>query len=102
VLRVRELLQDRRRPLEAYAQGRDAEICVALRTGRIGTEDNLRFRLDFFGVEELAATVLLDQHPVTTDGAWPAEVVIIGFGLLGGAALREIARRPPPDGPGSR
>ena len=98
VLRARELRQDRRRPLAAYAQVRDAEICVALRTRRIGTEDNLRFRLDFFGVEELAARVLLDQHPVPTDGARPAQVVIIGFGLLGRAVLREIARRPLPDG----
>jgi voltage-gated potassium channel Kch len=98
VLRARELWQDQHRPLVAFAQVRDAEICVALRTRRIGTEDNLRFRLDFFDVEGLAARVLLDQHPVTADGARPAQVVIIGFGLLGRAVLQEIARRPRPDG----
>jgi voltage-gated potassium channel Kch len=98
VLRARELWQDQHRPLAAFAQVRDAEICAALRTRRIGAEDNLRFRLDFFDVEDLAARVLLDQHPVTADGAWPAQVVIIGFGLLGRAVLREIARRPRPDG----
>lgn len=97
VLRARELWQDQHRPLVAFAQVRDAEICVALRTRRIGTGDNLRFRLDFFDVEDLAARVLLDQHPVTA-GTWPAQVVIIGFGLLGRAVLREIARRPRPDG----
>jgi hypothetical protein len=98
VLRARELWQDQHRPLVAFAQVRDAEICLTLRTRRIGTEDNLRFRLDFFDVEGLAARVLLDQHPVTADDAWPAQVVIIGFGLLGRAVLREIARRQRPDG----
>jgi hypothetical protein len=98
VLRARELWQDQHRPLVAFAQVRDAEICLTLRTRRIGTEDNLRFRLDFFDVQGLAARALLDQHPVTADRAWPAQVVIIGFGLLGRAVLREIARRPRPDG----
>jgi hypothetical protein len=98
VLRARELWQDQRRPLAAFAQVRDAEICAALRSRRIGTKDNLRFRLDFFDVEGLAARVLLDRYPVTADGAWPAHVVIIGFGLLGRAVLREIARRLRPDG----
>ena len=98
VLRARELRRDPHRPLVAFAQVRDAEICAALRTRRIGTADNLRFRLDFFDVEGLAARVLLDQYPVTVAGAWPVHVVIIGFGLLGRAVLREIARRPQPDG----
>jgi RyR domain-containing protein/TrkA family protein len=98
VLRARELWRDRSRLLVAYAQVRDAEICAALRTWRIGTADNLRFRLDFFDVEDVAARVLLDQYLVTADGAWPAQVMIIGFGLLGRAVLREIARRPQPDG----
>lgn len=98
VLRARELWQDQRRPLVAFAQVRDAEICMALRTRRIGTQDNLRFRLDFFNVEDLAARVLLDQHPVTVDGTWPARVMIVGFGLLGRAVLREIARRQRQDG----
>ncbi len=98
VLRARELWQGQHGPLMAFAQVRDADICVALRTRRIGTEDNLRFRLDFFDVEDLAARVLLDQYLLTADGAWPAQVVIIGFGLLGRAVLREIARRPQPDG----
>lgn len=98
VLRARELWQDQRRPLVAFAQVRDAEICAALRTMRIGTEDNLRFRLDFFDVEAVAARVLLDQYPVMADGTQPAQVVIIGFGLLGRAVLREAARRPRPDG----
>jgi voltage-gated potassium channel Kch len=98
VLRARELWQDQHQPLAAFAQVRDAEICAALRSRRIGIEDNLRFRLDFFDVEGLAARVLLDKYPVTAEGAWPAQVVIIGFGLLGRAVLREIARRPRPDG----
>ena len=35
---------------------------------------------------------------MTADGAWPTQVTIIGFGVLGCAVLREIARRPRPDG----
>jgi voltage-gated potassium channel Kch len=60
VLRARELWQDQHRPLVAFAQVRDAEICVALRTRRIGTEDNLRFRLDLFDV---AHTYALTGQP---------------------------------------
>jgi TrkA-N domain/RyR domain len=98
VLRAREVRQDQNRPLAAFAQVRDAEICVALQTRRIGTEDTLRFRLDFFDIDDVAARVLLDQYPVTADNTWPAQVVIIGFGLLGRAVLRELGRRPRPDG----
>lgn len=98
MLRARELWRNQRRPLVAYAQVRDAEICSVLRTWRIGTADNLRFRLDFFDVDGLATRVLLDKYLVTADGTWPAQVLIIGFGMLGRAVLREIARRRRPDG----
>jgi hypothetical protein len=104
VVQARRMRQDQFRPLMAFARVRDAEICAALRAQGIGTRndtgtrDNLRFRLDFFDIEDLAARVLLDRYPVTDGGTGPAQVVIIGFGLLGRAVLREIARRPRPDG----
>jgi hypothetical protein len=49
-------------------------------------------------MEDTVARVLLDKHPLAPEGTWPAQVVIIGFGRLGRALLREIARRPRPGG----
>jgi hypothetical protein len=83
----------RSHPLTTYAQVRDAEICAALRARRIGADGDPRFRLDFFSVEEVAARVLLDQHQVADADGNAAQVVIVGFGWLGRAVLREIARR---------
>jgi voltage-gated potassium channel Kch len=97
-LRAREIAQASGRPLATYALVRDAEICTALRARRIGTTGDPRFRLDFFTAEDTAARVLLDRYPLVRDGAPPAQAVIIGFGRLGRAVLREIARRPRLDG----
>ena len=97
-LRAREISQAHRRRLITFAQVRDAEISTALRARRIGATDDLSFRLDFFSVEDTAARVLLDKHPLAPDGTQLAQVVIVGFGRLGRAVLREIARRPHPDG----
>jgi hypothetical protein len=98
-LRAREISQAHGRPLLiAFAQVRDAEISTALRARRIGAKDDSSFRLDFFSVEDTAARVLLDKHPLAPDGTRPAQVVIVGFGRLGRAVLHEIARRPHPEG----
>ena len=97
-LRAREISQAHSRPLIAFAQVRDAEICIALRARRIGAGDDFKFRLDFFSVEDTAARVLLDKHPLAPDGTRAAQVVIVGFGRLGRAVLREIARRQNPGG----
>ena len=43
--------------------------------------------------------VLLDQHPLPDTGGTAARVVIVGFGWLGRAVLREIARRRTPGRP---
>ena len=97
-LRAREIAQASSRPLATYALVRDAEICTALRARRIGALGDPGFRLDFFSAEDTAARVLLDRYPLVRDGAPPAQAVIIGFGRLGRAVLREIARRPSLDG----
>lgn len=97
-LRAREISQADGRRLTAFAQVRDAEISTALRARRIGVTDDPRFRLDFFSVEDTAARVLLDKHPLSPDGTGLPQVVIVGFGRLGRAVLHEIARRPHPDG----
>jgi hypothetical protein len=98
-LRALEISQQRGRSLVTFAQVRDAEICAALRARRIGAEGDLRFRLDFFSIEEVAAKVLLDRHPLADANGIAARVVIVGFGWLGRAVLREIARRRTPNGP---
>ena len=95
-LRAREISQAHGRPLSVFAQVRDAEISTALTARRIGARDDSSFRLDFFSVEDTAARVLLDKHPLASDGT--ARVVIVGFGRLGRAVLHEIARRPHPAG----
>jgi len=93
-LRAREISLDHNRPLVMFAQVRDAEICTALRARRIGAGDDPRFRLDFFAVEDTAARVLLDKYPLAPNGIRAASAEIIGFGRLGRAVLREVARRP--------
>jgi hypothetical protein len=98
VLRAWDLRLGQRRPLMAFAQVRDAEICIALRARHMAAGENAGFRLDFFSIEDIAARVLLDNHPLVDCGVWPAQVVIIGFERLGRAVLREIARRSRPDG----
>ena len=95
-LRAREISQAHGRPLSVFAQVRDAEISTALTARRIGARDDSSFRLDFFSVEDTAARVLLDKHPLAPDGT--GRVVIVGFGRLGRAVLHEIARRPHPAG----
>ncbi len=98
ILRAQKISQAHGRRLSVFAQVRDAEISTALTARRIGAKDDSGFRLDFFSVEDTAARVLLDKHPLAPDGTRPAQVVIVGFGRLGRAVLREIARRPHPAG----
>jgi hypothetical protein len=93
-LRARdEIPVAKRPPLSAYALVRDAELGVALRARRIGAAGDSRLRLDFFDVEDLAARKLLDAHPLPAGEHGQASVVIVGFGPLGQAVLREVARR---------
>ena len=94
VLRARdEVREAAKQPLAAYALVRDAELGVALRARRIGVTGDRRLRLDFFAVEDIAARRLFDTHPLTLTGGSPVHVVISGFGQLGQAVLREVARR---------
>jgi hypothetical protein len=83
----------RKRPLSAYALVRDAELGAALRARRIGSGSDPSLRLDFFGVEDIAARKLFDAHPLGPADGRPARIVIVGFGALGLAVLREAARR---------
>jgi hypothetical protein len=93
-LRARDAMPPaRKRPLAAYALMRDAELGVPLRARRIGVAGDPRLRLDFFAIEDIAARRLYDSHPLPSDGDSPVQVVISGFGQLGHAVLREIARQ---------
>jgi hypothetical protein len=95
-LRAREELPlARKRPLSAYALVREGELGVALRARRIGTAGDVRLRLDFFDIEGIAARKLFDAYPLRAGGHFQATVVIVGFGQLGQAILRELARRYP-------
>lgn len=101
VLRAREISQARGRSLLAYARVGDPDVAAALRARRVGaaTGGEGAFRLDFFSVEQIAARLLLDRYPLTAAAAAPARhILIIGFGQLGRAVLREIARRQLPGG----
>ena len=83
-----------RRPLSAYALV-PAELGAGLQARRIGMSTNPRLRLGFFTLEDIAARRLFqhDMYPLTAVGGRPAQVVIVGFGPLGQAVLRETARR---------
>lgn len=99
VLRAREISREAGRPLTAYAQVPDPELCAALRANRVGAGGDPQFRLDFFAVADTAARALLDTHHVVAADGKPAETVVVGLGQLGRAVLREIARRRLPGGP---
>jgi len=88
-----QIAEGRKQPLSAYALIPGAELDVDLRARRIGVGAEPGLRLVFFALEDGAARKLLDEYPLTGDGGQPAHVVIIGFGPLGQAVLREIARR---------
>lgn len=88
-----QLTEGRTQPLYVYALIPDAGLGVGLRARRIGVSGEPGLRLDFFSLEDCAARQLLRCYPLTWEADGPAHVVLIGFGPMGQAALREIARR---------
>jgi hypothetical protein len=107
-LRAREAVRRRATVFEAYAQVDNAELCAALRARRVGVSTDPNFRLDFFSLDDIAATVLLDsEHPAQarTEQARTEQAsteqpsteqpstLIVGFGSFAQAVLREIGRR---------
>ncbi|GAA1309029.1 hypothetical protein Psi02_25700 [Planotetraspora silvatica] len=78
-----------RHPLSAYAHISDPDLCAALRARRLSLPGTPRLRLDFFNLDELAARVLLEQHPIVND----RPIVVIGLDAFGRSLLTEIARR---------
>jgi len=78
-----------RNPLSAYALVPDPDLCAALRARRLSLPGRPRLRLDFFNLDELAARVLLERHPMLNDRL----VVVIGLDAFGRSLLVEIARR---------
>ncbi|MFC6082735.1 RyR domain-containing protein [Sphaerisporangium aureirubrum] len=75
--------------LSAYAYIPDPDFCAALRARRLSLPGWSRLRLDFFNLDELAARVLLDRHPVLND----RPIVVMGLDSFGSALLVEIAKR---------
>jgi voltage-gated potassium channel Kch len=76
-------------PLSTYALIPDPDLCAALRARRLSLPGASRLRLDFFNLDELAARVLLDHHPIVND----RPVVVMGLDAFGRALLVEIAKR---------
>jgi hypothetical protein len=95
VLARNHVRRARKWPLKAYARLRDEELelFTPLRAAGIGGHSDERLRMDFFAVEDIAARRLLDSHPLPAGSDCPEQVIISGFGHLGHAVLREIARR---------
>lgn len=95
VPRARTWPLKRKRPLNAYARLRDEELelFTSVRASGIGVLRDRRLRMDYFAVEDIAARRLLDRHPLPAGSDCPVQVIISGFGQLGHAVLREIARR---------
>jgi voltage-gated potassium channel Kch len=90
-----QVLRRKTRPLAAYILVPNAELGVAFRAREMGVFSNSRLRPDFFAVENIAARRLFanGDYPLVQADGDGAHVVIIGFGLLGRAVLRETARR---------
>lgn len=88
-----QLAEGRTQPLSVYALIPDAQLGVGLQARRIGVSGEPGLRLDFFSLEDGAARKLLRDYPLAPDADGTVHVVIIGFGPLGQAVLRETARR---------
>ncbi|GII54609.1 hypothetical protein Pth03_29980 [Planotetraspora thailandica] len=78
-----------RHPLSAYAHISDPDLCAALRARRLSLAGRPPLRLDFFNLDELAARVLLERHPIVND----RPIVVLGLDAFGRSLLTEIARR---------
>ena len=88
-----QLTEGRKRPLSAYALVPDIELGVDLRALRLGVSGQPGLDLAFFSLEDAAARKLLADYLPTADVGQPPRIVIIGFGPLGQAVLRETAWR---------
>jgi voltage-gated potassium channel Kch len=88
-----QLTEAKKQPLPAYTLVPDFALGGDLRALRIGANSATGLRLEFFALEDCAARKLLADYPLAGDSDEPAHAVIIGFGPLGQAVLREIARR---------
>jgi voltage-gated potassium channel Kch len=84
-----------KRALCAFVLVPNAELGAELQARRIGMSANPSVQMVFFAIEDIAARRLFDsdKYPLTPAGGSPARVVIVGFGPLGQAVLRETARR---------
>ena len=88
-----QLAAGRKQPLSAYALVPGAELGGDLRALRLAVSSEPGLSLYFFDLEDSAARKLLAEYPLTGDAGHPPHVVLVGFGPLGQAVLRETARR---------
>jgi hypothetical protein len=83
------LRSERSTRLATFAQVRSDDLVEALRVRRMASPRPDTVTTDFFVLDDIAARVLLEQHPV---GA--TTPVVVGLGRVGRAVLRAIVRYP--------
>lgn len=75
----------------------DAQLCALLRERELDHGPSDRVRLEFFNTFDLAARVLLEEHPLCDPGDDPSLatgcLVIVGMGWLGESLLAAAARQ---------
>ncbi|HEY3259495.1 MAG TPA: NAD-binding protein [Pseudonocardiaceae bacterium] len=84
------------RPVSVQAEMRDVALFTALRTARRtddGAAGGLRFWLNFFVVEDLAARALLSEESQVAGHDDTGPVVVLGDTTFGTALRRQLARR---------
>jgi hypothetical protein len=102
VLAARQFARTSSRPLAAYAQVADPDVCLALQARYLGLPQPPGLRLDFFNVDDLAARKLFAEEPVQAVKGRPPRVLVLGGTAFGRAVVVEVARRwraAAPDGP---
>jgi hypothetical protein len=92
-LAARRLARAAGRPLSAYAQVSDPDLCLALQARYLGLPQPPGLRLDFFNVDDLAARTIFAEEPLRAIGGRPPRVLVIGGTAFGRAVVIEVARR---------
>ena len=75
--------------LATFAQVRSDDLVDALRLRRVAGSTPDAATIDFFALDDIAARVLLERHPVGV-----STPVVVGLGRVGAAVLRAIVRTP--------
>jgi hypothetical protein len=92
-LAARRFARSAGRPLAAYAEVADSDLCLALQARYLGLPQPPGLRLDFFNTDDLAARNLFTEEPVQAVPGRPPRVLVVGGTAFGRAVIVEVARR---------